>query len=272
MKRGIISLDFRRHSLKFCFQTAASAGYDGVELWGGRPHAWPADILKLKGQDKEILQLKKQYHLEIPMYTPNAIGLPVNLCSPLQEERQEGLAYYLSAVEAAARLQIRRILVVADHPGYETDLEEARKWFAEAVECLMRKAQNYDITISVEPLTPMESPVICSSDDCVRLMHTVSGDNLDFVLDIVPATVMCDPISAYFCKLGSDRIGHVHLCNTSGLTDEHNLPERGILDVRSIEKQLAQLWKYDGYVIYELYSASFRDPATAVMNAMSYLS
>ena len=265
MKKGLISLDFRRYSIESCFRFASENGYDGVELWGGRPHAYPPDVLKR--DSGEILKEAKRFHLELPMYTPNAIGLPVNLCSPLAFEREEGLLYYQEAVEAAARLQISKVLVVADHPGYETSVDDARKWFADAVEHLMRVASKYGITISVEPLTPMESPVITTADDCLRLMKSVSGKNLDFVLDIVPAAVMYDPISSYFMKLGRERIGHVHICNTDGMTDAHLLPRQGILDYAALLEELSAVWHYDGYVIRELYSSSARDPVAAIVSA-----
>ena len=79
MKFGLISLDFKRFSLEYCFKMARRYGLDGVELWGGRPHGYFTDMTRERIQ--EIDALKKKYKLEIPMYTPNVLNGPYNLCS-----------------------------------------------------------------------------------------------------------------------------------------------------------------------------------------------
>ena len=44
MKFGCFSLDFRRFSLETAFKMASRYGFDGLEIWGGRPHAYPYDM------------------------------------------------------------------------------------------------------------------------------------------------------------------------------------------------------------------------------------
>lgn len=41
MKVALLSLLFRRYHLDKIFEVAAEAGYDGVEIWGGRPRRIP---------------------------------------------------------------------------------------------------------------------------------------------------------------------------------------------------------------------------------------
>ncbi len=257
MKFGLISLDFRRVSLETCFRTAARCGFSAVEIWGGRPHAWPYDVDAAAA--RQILSWKRRYGLELPMYTPNAIGLPVNLCSSMEEERREGLTYFKKGIEAASRLEIPRMLLVADHPGYETDPGDAEDWFVQAAADLADYAKPYGVTISVEPLTPLESPVVTTAEDCFRLMKRAGRENIDFVLDVVPPTVACEPISGYFRRLGLERIRHVHICNTDGRTDAHLQLDSGVLSVPEILSTLRDA-RYDGTVIAELYSVSARDP------------
>jgi fructoselysine 3-epimerase len=268
MKFGLISLDFRRVSLETCFRTAARCGFSAVEIWGGRPHAWPYDVDAAAA--RRILSWKSRYGLELPMYTPNAIGLPVNLCSSMEAERGEGLAYFKKSVEAASRLEIPRMLLVADHPGYETDPDDAKNWFAQAVAGLADFAKPYGVTISVEPLTPLESPVVTTTEDCFRLMKQVDRENIDFVLDVVPPTVACEPVSGYFRRLGLERIRHVHICNTDGKTDAHLQLDTGVLSIPEILRTLRDA-KYNGYVIAELYSVSAWDPECTAAKAARLL-
>ena len=44
MKFGCFSLDFRRFPLEHAFAAAQKYGFDGLEIWGGRPHAYPQDV------------------------------------------------------------------------------------------------------------------------------------------------------------------------------------------------------------------------------------
>lgn len=268
MKYGLISLDFRRFPLEKCFAAAAAYGFQGVEIWGGRPHAYPRDLGP--AEVREILNLKKKYRLETPMYTPNAIGLPVNLCSSMAKERAEGLQYHKQAVDACAALEIPAMLVVADHPGYGRDVDEVRRCFSDEVGKLALYAAGKGVTIAVEPLTPMESPVVTCADDCARLVRDTGADNLRFVLDIVPPAVVREPLSDYFQKLPG-RICHVHICGSDGATDAHLNLDEGVLSVRSVLDVL-KACGYKGYAIAELYSVSFADPERAAANAARFLS
>ena len=268
MKFGLISLDFRRFPLEKCFKTASKFKFKAVELWGGRPHAYPFDMGK--EQVKAIWQLKQKYDIEIPMYTPNAIGLPFNLCSSLPEERAEGLKYHQLAIDVAASLEIPKMLVVADHPGFDADLREVRKIFTDEIGQLVQYAEKKNVVLSVEPLTPMESPIVTSSDDCLNLLQEIDSPNLHFVLDIVPPTVIAEPLSNYFTKLGK-RVDHVHICNTDGKSDAHNELDNGCLNIADVLKVISS-YDYDGYVIVELYTVSLNDPERIVASSARVLS
>ncbi len=268
MKFGLISLDFRRFPLKKCFEVAKKFEFQGVELWGGRPHAYPYDVGK--DEVKAILQLKNKYSMDIPMYTPNAIGLPINLCSSMSIERSEGMEYYKRAIDVAASLEIPRMLVVADHPGFGMGLNEAWKYFSDEISQLVNYAEKKNVIISIEPLTPMESPVITRTDDCLKLLQEIDSPNLHFVLDIVPPTIVHEPISNYFIKLGK-LVDHVHISNSDKKTDAHLELDDGCLNIGDI-LQIVKNYKYEQFVIIELYSVSLNDPERVVASSARVLS
>lgn len=115
MKFGCFSLDFRRFSLETAFRMAARYGFDGIEIWGGRPHAYPYDMDA--EETRKIRELKKAYGLEVPVYTPNALGMPYNLCSLDERERRDAMDYFKTAIRACRQMEVPRMLMVADHPG-----------------------------------------------------------------------------------------------------------------------------------------------------------
>ena len=85
MKVALLSLLFRRYHLDKIFEVAAEAGYDGVEIWGGRPQAYPYDMDEARCE--QVLELKQKYHLEVPMYTPEVLGYPFNIATTDEKER-----------------------------------------------------------------------------------------------------------------------------------------------------------------------------------------
>lgn len=158
MKFGCFSLDFRRFPLEHAFAAAQKYGFDGLEIWGGRPHAYPQDVTsELAAQ---VRRWKSVYGVETPMYTPVSIGMPYNLCAENQQERQDTLAYFRKAIDGCAAMEIPRMLVVADHPGYTVRRRAAWRQFVENLHILGSYGAQRGVRLVIEPLTPMESPVI----------------------------------------------------------------------------------------------------------------
>lgn len=267
MKFGLISLDFRRLPLASCFETAARLGFDGVEIWGGRPHAWPWDMDA--AAVAEIKTLRSRYGLEIPMYTPADLGMGLSICSPSPKERAEAISHYRRSVDAAADMEVPMVLVVADHPGYRADAGDSWEMLVDAAVNLADYAAVAGVSLCFEPLTPAESPVLVTADDCVALLASVGRPNLCAMLDVVPPTVVCEPLSSYFTKLG-DKMAYIHLCNSDGVTDAHQSLDDGVLDIPDVLDQF-RAHGYDGFVTLELYSASLRDPEVLAATTMRLL-
>ena len=267
MKFAFITLDFRRFSLKTCFQMAQRYGFDGIELWGGRPHAYPMDLTpQCVG---EIRAYKRDYGIQVPMYTPNVLGTHINLCAMERQTQRDSVEFFQRAIQVAENLEIPHVLLVADHPGYYVSLADARARFAENVQNLGEFARPRGIKLTIEPLTPMESPVVTTADDCLQIIQLVGLPNIHGMLDVVPPTVVHEPLSNYFDKLG-DRMSYIHLANTDGKGDGHFALDRGILSIPDLIR-VFQKRNYNGYVTMEFYSEGFYDPEVNLANAVRIL-
>ena len=264
MKFGLISLDFKRFSLEYCFKMARRYGLDGVELWGGRPHGYFTDMTQERLQ--EIDALKKKYKLEIPMYTPNALNGPYNLCSLEERTIRETLEFFQRSIDNAYDLECPRMLVVADHPGYEAPKALVCRRFIENMQYLCDYGAPKGVSLVIEPLTPMESPVITTADDCVDAIKRIGRDNVEAMMDVAPPTVANEPFSVYFDKL-KDRMNYIHICNNDGMTDAHKRLDQGIIPIKDMFTVFTN-WKYNGYVTCELYSENYRDPELYLANTM----
>ena len=267
MKFACFSLDFRRFPLERAFAAARRYGFDGVEVWGGRPHACPFDVDK--ELVKALLHMKSSYGLEVPMYTPNAIGLPYRLCVPDVRERRDAMQYFKAAIDACAAMEIPRMLLVADHPGYEAPMAQSRRIFAENVRELGEYAAPQGVVLVLEPLTPMESPVLTTADDCAQMLEAVALENVEAMLDIVPPFVAHEPLSSYFEKLGG-RMHYIHLCGGDCSTDAHLRLEHGSIPVADVMKLFLD-YGFDDYVTVELYSEGYSDPELMLANSARVL-
>lgn len=262
MKFGIMSLDFKRLSLEETFRLAKQYGFDGVEIFGSRCHLDTNSFSEDMG--KEIRDYQNRFGIEVPMYTPNALNLPYCICSPSEQERDDGVAYYKKSIDVAVSIGCSRILVVADHPGYFTPRRQIWDYLVDSMKKICAHAHGKNIQVTIEPLTPMESPVVSTVDDCVELINDVGDDCLYAMMDIVPPTVVKEPISKYFNMLG-DRLNYIHICNTDGVTDAHLRLDGGILPIADVLNVFSN-HGWEGYVTTELYSENYYDPELMLSN------
>lgn len=59
MKLGMFTSGYQRNPLEHCFQDAKRFGYDFIELWGGRPHAFAPDLKA--GEIVDVKRLSEKY-------------------------------------------------------------------------------------------------------------------------------------------------------------------------------------------------------------------
>ena len=202
------------------------------------------------------------------MYTPNAIGTPYGLCSTDNRQRADALEYFSKAIDACSGIECPRMLLVADHPGYETPRRDSWRRFIENVQNLARYAASKNVKLVIESLTPMESPVITTADDCAQAVEEIGEPNVEVMLDIVPPAIAYEPVGSYFEKC--PEIHYVHLCNNDGRTDAHSRLSEGVLPVEDIVRVLRR-YQLDGYVTVELYSECYKDPEVMLANSARFL-
>ena len=59
MKLGMFTSGYQYYPLEAAFQDAKRIGYDYIELWGGRPHAFPPDLKR--GGIEQVKKLIEVY-------------------------------------------------------------------------------------------------------------------------------------------------------------------------------------------------------------------
>ncbi|MDD4075019.1 MAG: TIM barrel protein [Eubacteriales bacterium] len=267
VKYGIMSIDFKRLPLEHCYRLARDYGFSGLEIFCTRKHVHLPSFTK---EDAAYVRsLGEKYQIEVPMLTPNTLGREINICSVDARERSEGIQTYKTAVDAAEMLNVPMILLTADHPGYFVDKNAVWDHLLQSVTEITDYAAQKGIKIVIEPLTPMESPVVTTAADCRRLIDDVRSPALYAMLDIVPPVVVHESISQYF-ELLEDRLAYIHICNTDGVTDAHFRLDRGVLPIYDVLNTIKH-HHYEGYITAELYSENYRDPELFLSNTARVL-
>ncbi|MCV4696923.1 TIM barrel protein, partial [Escherichia coli] len=99
MKTGMFTCGHQRLPIEHAFRDASELGYDGIEIWGGRPHAFAPDLKA--GGIKQIKALAQTYQMPIIGYTPETNGYPYNMMLGDEHMRRESLDMIKLAMDMA---------------------------------------------------------------------------------------------------------------------------------------------------------------------------
>lgn len=262
MKLSFLTYLARRLPLEASFRMAAENGLDGVEIWGARPHAYAYDLDA--AAVSEIRGLRSEYGVEISMFTPELLAYPYNLSSKNEKERRETVSYLKASAEAAAAIGAPLLQVTCGHPGvFEREADWAR--LVEGLGEVARAAERAGVDVVIEPLTPMESPIVVYADDVRRLIRDVGSPRMKGMIDVCVPAAAHEPPSAYFDTLGPDLV-YVHVSDGDGATDAHIRPGFGDLPLEAFFRTLRRRG-YDGWVSLELLTPYFKDPEAYLCEA-----
>jgi fructoselysine 3-epimerase len=257
LKISMFTSGFMRYPLERAFKEAHNCGYDGIEIWGGRPHAYAPDLRD--GDLEKIIKFSRDYNLPIVGYTPETNAYPFNLMAPEAKMRREAVKYVKLCLEMAKEMGAGFTLISSGHAGNCTDIEENWRVFLEIIHELAEHAEKVGQDLILEALTPYESNLITRADDLVKVLREVKSPRLKTMVDVVPPFVLNEPVMDYFYKLG-DKLAHIHLIDSDGKSDTHILPGDGVMPLRQLLATIRE-YGYDKYYTIELVTAYINEPA-----------
>lgn len=257
MKLSYLTYQFKRFPLEYCFQMAKEYGFDGVEVWGGRPHAYVPDMDK--AAVKELNSWKKKYGLEISMFVPEILSYPYGMASRVANERKDAVSYLVKAVDLAAGMGTERIQITVPHPGYGRPKAECWDQMIYGLTKISERAQELGIKVILEALTFHEGGnLLTSVDDLVKAIDEVNIPSLMSMIDVVPPFIANEPFSEYFDKLG-DKMQYIHLCNSDNISEFHSQLDQGHIPLKDFFR-ITKRYGYRGWASVELLAPYFRDP------------
>ena len=141
----------RQTTVEEAVRRIANAGYKGVDLYTGAPHAWPEDYSK-KERDS-LKKLISDLGLKLTGFAVagGGLGLQYNFSSPRESIRKRTVQYYIDNIRLADELGCPLMNVLTGHVLYGTSKEQAMKWTMDALRELVAEAEKTKFILGLHP-------------------------------------------------------------------------------------------------------------------------
>ena len=256
LKVGMFTSGYQRNPLEHCFMDAKEYGYDYIELWGGRPHAYAPDLKA--GDINEVRRLIEKYEMPVLGYTPEHNAYPYNYMIGSEAQRRDAIDYLKLSLEMAKEMGAEFVLTSPANGGYLATYDQLWSRLEKNIQELGDYAAKLEIKLVVEALTPYESNFFTRANDLVELFRRVDNPYVVGMCDIVPPFVQHESIMAYFDKLGN-KMDHMHIIDGENGSDTHLIPGEGNIPIKEMLYEMKRIG-YDKTATPELVTNYINEP------------
>jgi len=281
MKSSLSTFVFYRYSLPATLRMIKELGYDGVEIWGGRPHAYCEDMT---GQAAAgIASLLEELDLPVSNFIPAQFRYPVNIASSDENIRKNSVRYICSSIDTAVMLNTPSISLCPGFSMYDSSVrvcyDQMKKSIGEILQYNEYKYTGHkynehkytghdSIKILIEPGHPLETDLIVTVEDCLELIDSFGSDKLGVCVDTGHMFVNKENISRVVDQL-SGYMTHYHIDDNNGISDDHLVMGEGKIDFCVFLTALEQSG-YNGFLAVELGYGYTTDPYPAAKRALEF--
>lgn len=249
------------YSIQDAVRMVAELGYDGIDIWGGRPHVYRQDFSPAELND--LRRLIEGCSLQVSSFMPAFYRYPHSLSNPNPRVRQDSIDYMRQCVDNAALLGSKIVLVVPDLTLKGHDRAESLQRFIDSIGEVAQYASQYDLKLGIEVLYDDETDLVNSAGDALAIIRQLGNDNLGVVLDSGTLNLSKEPLADIFETLNG-LVLQVHVSDNAGVKVQQNLiPGEGNYDFPALFKDLKKVG-YAGFISAELSKHYADDPAPAL--------
>jgi sugar phosphate isomerase/epimerase len=262
---------FKKYSLEESIRAIANIGYEGVEILGDVPHAYPP----LFGDEQ--IQLAKDTLLESKVRISNINAFTLyaimDVYHPSWIENNDAMRelrvqHTVNCIELASKIGSKNISTEAGGPIDRDilDLSEVRKLFINGLNRAAAIAEKKKVKILIEPEPNL---LLENSRQYLDFIKNISSDYVGLNFDIGHFYCVWEDPAKLIYEL-ADYIEHFHLADIANdRVHNHLIPGQGSIDFRSVFKAIGEIG-YKGFVTVELYP--YQDnPIYAAKLAYRYL-
>ena len=266
MKFAHSSAEYFNYSLHHAIRELGSLGYDGIEIWGGRPHIYREDLDRAL---EEILDLLSEYHMAVCNFIPAQFRYPSMLCSENEQIRKDSVAYIHSAMQNAVKVNCPSVSLCPGMVPFDKDLTTGWRKLKQSLDEIAEINQNYGLDLVIEPAHRFESNLILTVEDGLRMLRELSSDRFGILLDTGHAHVNGESFTE-IVPLCRGIPFHIHVDDNDSSADQHLMPGAGTIDFGELKKALDGI-EYKGFISAELGLAYLMDPTRACRETLDFL-
>ncbi len=266
MKFAQSSAVYFNYSLQYAIKDLHRLGYDGIEIWGGRPHMYKDD---LDEELPEITSLLAKYNMKVCNFIPAQFRYPSILCSANEKIRKDSVQYIVSAMENALKIGAPSVSLCPNMCLFDHDRKHAWHQLLKSYAEISEYNQDKKLNLLIEPAHKYESNLICTVEECLRMIEQLKSDQFGVLIDTGHCQINGEDLKTVL-RLCQGLPLHIHLDDNHGNFDDHLVPGEGSIDFLSFADGLREI-NYQGYLSVELGAKDILDPSDACKRSFDIL-
>jgi len=266
MKFAQSSAVYFNYSLSYAIKDLHHLGYDGIEIWGGRPHMYKNDL------DKEINNLKsllKKFDMNVCNFIPAQFRYPSILCSENEVVRKDSISYIKKAIDNAEKIGSPSISLCPGMVLFDKNINVGRKNLLKSFKEIEEYSIGKNILLLIEPAHRFETNLILTIDDCLRMLKKLNSNRFGILVDIGHCHINGENLEEAFIKCKNLPL-HIHIDDNFGNMDSHLIPKEGSIDFEKLAKVLDRI-DYKNYISVELGTSYIMNPHNACKKSIEVL-
>ncbi len=269
MKLSVSTKLYCNYTLEETIERVAGLGYPAIGIWGGRPHAYYRDMDS--GALASVRDALEHTGLVISGFIPAQFGYPTSLCSPVNRIHTDSIDYIKRSIDTSLALGCRKVSLCPGRTLYGQGYGKGMEQLKASLDQLAAYALQKDVLLLLEPAHMLESDLIMTVEEGVRLIESSGYRNMGIVLDTGHCHVNKESAADSVYLLKNKGIPmHVHLDDNNTLGDQHKIPGEGTICFAPFLQALSKTG-YDGFLTVELGFDYTSDPDAAAYQSRKML-
>lgn len=234
-------------------------GYQGIEIWGGRPHAYRHDL------DDELEGIKRllgELEMLVPNFIPAQFRYPLILCSSNEHVRSDSVAYIKEAIDNALALGSPSVSVCPGMTLHGESFEAGWTQLRQSLNELLDYTDKTNLLVLIEPAHAWETTLTQTVPQALQMIREIRSPRLGVCFDTGHAKINGEDLAQAVLALKGVPL-HIHFDDNDGSSDAHTIPGKGNTNYRSFVCALKEIG-YKGFVSAELGFQYTLDPDAAV--------
>lgn len=267
IKLGSATSVLLNYSIQDAVSILANAEFDGIDIWGGRPHVYRNDY-----SEKELLELRKmieQENLATPSFMPAFYRYPHSLSSPNDRVRQESIDYMFRCADNANTLGAEVLLLVPGRSLVGQGIEDAFQRLLDSINQVCAYCGQYEFKLGIETANRAVTDLVVSHQDALKIIKTLNHPSLGVVLDTGHLYLNKEDLVDVMENLGH-LILQFHVNDNDGVHQQNLIPGDGKFNFHNFISVIKD-YSYSGFLSAELGWDYTIDPEPALKKSIERL-